>query len=164
MDVLLPIVKLLHLGALILWLGPALGAWWLLLSANRMLGEPTAVSHLLYTQFFKIVWLEHVAFMALLLSGFLYAWLAGFSFSGMPWLKLKLLLIALIVLPLEIVDIWFSHTKLTQTFKKRDPDTSYSAAETGLLSFYHGGFTRAALILLPATVLGIMWLTIAKPV
>ncbi len=159
----LPALKLIHLGALVLWLGPALGAWWLLMSANRQFGDPSPMSQHLYKTFLKIVWLEHIALGVLLLSGFLYASLAEFSLSEIAWLKYKLIVIALFVLPLEAADIWFSHVKLQRLFSKHDPLQPYTQETAALLGFYHGIFTRAALVILPPAVIAIMWLAIAKP-
>ena len=69
------ILKLVHLGALIFWLGPALGAWLVLKAIeNENIGPVTAkVSHV----FFLMVTLEHVAFIVLLLTGFSMAFLAA---------------------------------------------------------------------------------------
>ena len=61
-------LKLIHIGALVFWIGPTLGAWWMLRVANHRFGEPGMVSQHLYQAFLHLLWVEHSAFIALLLS------------------------------------------------------------------------------------------------
>ncbi|MGB5538315.1 MAG: hypothetical protein WBN08_20710 [Thiogranum sp.] len=80
-------LKLIHIGALVFWIGPTLGAWWMLRVANHRFGEPGMVSQHLYQAFLHLLWVEHGAFIALLLSGAAMAWLQGWF--GQPWLTVK---------------------------------------------------------------------------
>ena len=48
-------LKILHLGSLIFWLGPSLGAWFVLLATRKYLGEITPASHLAYRIFIKLL-------------------------------------------------------------------------------------------------------------
>lgn len=154
------ILKLLHLGALLLWIGPTLGGWWLLRCANHRFGEPGMVSQYLYSVFLKLLWLEHAALVVLLGSGlamaFLYDWI------GADWLYYKLILVVLVILPLELVDIWVGHRKLPALFNGRHPSRPYSRRESRLLNFYHRLFTPLALLLMPPGTAAIMWLAITK--
>ena len=61
-------LKLVHIGALVFWIGPTLGAWWMLRVANYRFGEPGMVSQHLYQAFLHVLWVEHGAFAVLLLS------------------------------------------------------------------------------------------------
>lgn len=155
------LVKLAHLAALVLWLGPALGAWWMLRRALFRFDDPGLVSHFLYRAFLRFLWLEHAALVALLVSG---ALLVGLTHADQSeWLRYKLLLVALIVLPLEIVDIWFSHVRLPAILRRRHPSQPYAAAELRTLRIYHNRFTPTTVLLLPVTIVVIMWLAIGKP-
>ena len=154
-------LKLTHLAALILWLGPGIGAWWMLRRALFRFDDPSMVSHFLYRAFLRLMWLEHIALAALLGSGATLALLTHAHESD--WLRYKLLLVALVVLPLEIIDIWFSHVRLPAIICGRHPSQPYAAAEIQTLRTYHNRFTPAAVLLLPVTIVVIMWLAIGKP-
>jgi uncharacterized membrane protein len=106
----LDLLKVVHIGALVLWIGPTLGAWWMLRLASHRFGEPGMVSQYLYQAFLDMLCLEHGACAALLLSGAAMAWLHGWF--GQPWLQVKLLLVLSLVVPLEVVDIWLGHVRL----------------------------------------------------
>ncbi len=154
-------LKLLHIGALIFWIGPTLGAWWMLRSANHHFGEPGMVSQYLYYVFLDLLWVEHIAFALLLITGVLMAWFN--QWFGQPWLTLKLILIGSIILPLEIMDIWLGHVRLPQLFHSRHPSRPYSAHEAALLHLYHVRLTRTAIFLMPIVVTVIIWLALTKP-
>ena len=153
-------LKILHLGALVFWLGPSLGAWFVLLATRKYLGEITPAAHLAYRIFIKLLILEHIAFTALIGSGLSMAYLV-FGFDQ-PWLQWKLLIILLFVLPLEILDIWYGNIKLPQIFARFN-EAGYDPTQTRTLHIYHVYVTRAAIAIIPASVLAIMWLVIAKP-
>ena len=154
-------LKLIHIGALILWLGPGLGAWLMMLVINRHFGEPSRVSHLAYRLFLRLMWLEHIALGFLLVSGLLLGWQTG-QFDS-QWLQTKLLIICLLLLPLEAIDVWFVHLRLPRLFARRQANTPYSSAEYRLLWLYHQRFTPLALLTLPLIVSAIMLLAIGKP-
>jgi hypothetical protein len=108
-------LKILHLGALIFWLGPSLGAWFILMATRKHIGELTPATHLAYKIFIKMLIVEHVAFVALLVSGLgMASMVYGFN---QPWLQWKLLIILLFIVPLEILDIWYGNIKLPQIFR-----------------------------------------------
>lgn len=153
-------VKLVHLGALVFWIGPTLGAWWMLRVANHRFGEPGMVSQHLYQAFLHLLWVEHMAFAALLLSGASLAWLHGWF--GESWLSLKLALVIVVVVPFELVDIWLGHIRLPRLFHQRHPSRPYSAQESELLHLYHERLTRIAWWVMPVAVTTIIWLAVAK--
>jgi hypothetical protein len=153
-------LKLVHIGALVFWIGPTLGAWWMLRVANQRFGEPGMVSQHLYRAFLRLLWVEHIAFVTLLASGASLAWLHGWF--GQPWLNAKLLLVLAVVLPMELLDIWLGHVRLPRLFHHRHPSRPYSAKESALLALYHGRLTRIALWVMPLAVTGIIWLAVGK--
>lgn len=154
-------LKLIHIASLIFWLGPSLGAWWILRTTTYRFGEPSLTSQFLYQTFLKVTGLEHIALSLLLISGAAMAMLAyGFD---QGWLVAKLLLVGSIIIPIELVDIWFCHHKLPAMFHQRHPSRPYSASETSMLSLYHRRFIPLALVVMPVTVLSIFWLVISKP-
>jgi len=108
------VLKILHIGSLIFWLGPSFGAWFVLLALRKHEGEITPATHLAYRIFIKMLILEHVAFVALIASGIGMACLV-FGFNQ-PWLQWKLLIVLFLIVPLEILDIWYGNIKLPQIF------------------------------------------------
>lgn len=153
-------LKILHIGALIFWLGPSLGAWLVLLSMRKYVGEITPAAHLAYRIFIKLLIVEHIAFVALIVSGLSMAYLVyGFN---QPWLQWKLLIILLFVVPLEVLDIWYGNIKLPQIFSRFN-EAGYDTAQSRTLHIYHVYVTRTAIAIIPTSVLAIMWLVIVKP-
>lgn len=53
--------------------------------------------------------LEHIAFPLVLITGLLMAWAGGWQWQELNWLGTKLLIIALIFLPMECLDYYISH-------------------------------------------------------
>ena len=53
--------------------------------------------------------LEHVAFPIILVTGLMLVWLGGWRIDELNWLAVKLLIVALIFVPMEIVDYHISH-------------------------------------------------------
>lgn len=153
-------LKILHIGALIFWLGPSLGAWFVLIMMRKQLGEITPATHLAYRVFIKMLIVEHVAFVALMASGIGMASVV-FGFNQ-PWLQWKLLIILTLIVPLEILDIWYGNIKLPAIFSRLNT-TGYDTQQTRTLHIYHTYVTRLAIAAIPVSVLAIMWLVIAKP-
>jgi len=153
-------LKILHIGALIFWLGPSLGAWFVLLALRKHVGEITPAAHLAYRIFIYTLILEHVAFVALIASGIGMACLVyGFN---QPWLQWKLLIIMFLIVPLEILDIWYGNIKLPQIFARLN-EAGYDAKQTRTLHIYHAYITCTAIAVIPISILAIMWLVVAKP-
>lgn len=153
-------LKIIHLGSLIFWIGPSLGAWFCLLKLRNHQGEHSPATQAIYQVFIKMLILEHVAFIALLISGFCMA-LFWFGFQQ-GWLQWKLLIILLLIIPLEIFDIWYGNIKLARIFSNRQND-KYLPDESRILFVYHRYITGAAIMIIPLALLGIFWLVIAKP-
>lgn len=154
------VLKILHIGSLIFWLGPSLGAWLMLMSLRKHQGEFTPATHLGYKVFIQMLIIEHVAFVALLISGIgMAALIFGFQ---QPWLQWKLMIIALVIIPLEIADIWYGNIKLPKIFSQLNAQ-GYDQQSAKRLHIYHAYVTRIAIAVIPISVLAIMWLVIAKP-
>lgn len=154
------LIKVMHIGAFMLWIGPALGSWLVLKFMQRQQGETSPATYLVYRVFFATLVLEHLAFALLLATGGWMAYSAGWF--GSPWLWQKLLLVGAVVIPLELLDVYLGNWKVKQLVERRANGANLNAKEQRLLQFYHGTFTHAALLLLPACVLAILWLAVSK--
>jgi hypothetical protein len=158
-----PVVKVVHLGALVIWLGPSGGAWMVLMLARRKAGEPSLVTHYLYRGFLQMLWLEHLGFFTLLASGIALLAMYGLGALEATWLQLKLAIVIFVILPIEIPDLWYSHRRLPRIFASRRPDAPYTADELRVLDRYHRRFVPVFLPILLIAVVVVMWLAVAKP-
>jgi hypothetical protein len=131
-----------------------------LMALRKHEGELTSATHLGYRVFIQMLIIEHIAFISLLVSGVGMA--AGVFGFDQAWLQWKLLIILVIIIPLEIADIWYGNIKLPQIFSQLNAQGYDQAASTNLHA-YHTYVTRAAIAAIPASILAIMWLVIAKP-
>lgn len=153
-------LKLIHIGALIFWLGPSLGTWIMLLAIRKQEGEFTLATHLAYRIFIKMLIVEHLAFIVLLVTGI--GMIICLYHNPAPWLQWKLLIVLAIVVPLEIIDIWYGNVKLPKIFSTFNQQ-GYEEKHSLVLFTYHRYVTGAAIVIIPISVLTIMWLVIAKP-
>ncbi len=159
------VVKLVHLGALVFWLGPALGAWIVLKATENKVKDNRALSsHPLFKEinriFYLMVAVEHLAFAALLISGFYMAYL--YQWFHHDWLVQKLWVVFLIIVPLEIVDIALGNWLVSNASKKLFNEQKLTKLEEKAVAFYHGVFTQTALILIPSSTVIVMFLAISK--
>lgn len=153
-------LKLVHIGALIFWLGPSLGGWLILLSSRKQLGEHSPATHLAYRIFIRLLIVEHLAFLVLLATG---TGMVALAYNlHTPWLQWKILLILAVILPLEIADIWYGNIKLPRIFVQQN-SAGYNIQDARTLHIYHRYITTAAILIIPLCVTLIMWLVIAKP-
>lgn len=154
------LVKVLHISSFMLWLGPALGSWLVLKFMQREQGETSVATSLVYRVFFFTLTIEHLAFASLLVTG---SWLAiTAGWLGSPWLWQKLAVVLLLVLPLELVDIYVGNWQAKRLVSLRSQGQPLSDSQQRLLLFYHGPFTKLALLLLPGSVFLILWLAVSK--
>lgn len=154
------ITKLIHIGALVLWLGPALGAWIVLKAVEKE--EVSPITAKVNRAFFAMITLEHVAFFVLLASGLYMATIGGWLQAESPWLIQKLWVIGLIIIPLEVVDIVLGNWLAAQATKTKYAGMRISQRQQRWLEIYHGPFTKLAIVVIPLSVLWVMFLAISK--
>ena len=152
------IIKLVHLGAFLFWLGPPLGAWLVWRSVEG--GYSWLDCGKSKQSFFLTLILEHVAFIALLVSGFFMA--VKYDLLGAVWLAQKLHIVILLVVPLEVVDIFLGNWVASRASTKLYSGKVLKSWERRGLEIYHGVFTKTALVVIPIAVLLIMYLATGK--
>lgn len=158
----LPLLKLVHLGGLILWLGPSGGAWLLLQKAKKRLNPNEPEYLALYRDFLPFFWVEHFGLLLLLGSGVLLLSVYGHVALDWNWLKIKLALVICVIVPIEIIDIWFGHVRLPRWFSGVEPDHGENSTDNAYTS-YEKRFVPVSLPIMLVTVVVIMWLALAKP-
>ncbi|MBI4817843.1 MAG: DUF2269 family protein [Deltaproteobacteria bacterium] len=147
-----PLLKLFHLVSAILWIGPALGAYAFLVAAHR---DPTMADRLewIETTCERVLRVEHVAFIGLVISGFLLMAIGGWSAES-PWLFKKLLLFVF-VFAFEGFDVWVSHVALPRALSK---DSEARARADALRLVVAKAGVVVGGLLVPA----ILWLAVVK--
>jgi hypothetical protein len=98
-----PLFQALHLLGLLIWLGPSLGGYYILLAARRS-GDPKLAAWV-RRRWQTILNVEHLGVALVLASGLARAAALGWLTHMPAWLALKLLLVGLVVLPIEVADI-----------------------------------------------------------
>lgn len=151
------ILKLIHIGALVLWLGPAFGAWVVLNTIEDGAQGPIAAK--VNKAFFWMITLEHLAFVVLLTTGLWMAYSTGWFASA--WLQQKLVIVGLIIIPLEIIDILLGNYLAAKASKAKYLGQA-SEQQLYWLRLYHGPFTKLAIVIIPLAVTLVMFLAVSK--
>jgi hypothetical protein len=159
----LSVAKLIHLCGLILWLGPSGGAWLLLQLVKRRLDPQSAEYQALYRDFLPFFWVEHFGLIMLLGSGVWLLSLYGLPALDWTWLRIKLVLVLCVIVPIEIIDIWFGHVRLPRWFSSGRVGTGVKG-ELDAYEAYERRFVPVSLPLLLTAVVVILWLAVARPV
>lgn len=154
------LLKLIHLGSLILWLGPAFGSWLVLKAIDSGHSYTNTTAAKVSRAFFLTITLEHIAFVLLLVSGAVMA--LKYGLFETTWLQQKILIIAVIVIPLEIIDIFVGNWVALKASEKLYAGLEVSTLEAKMLHFYHGLFTKIAIVLIPISVVSIMFIAVSK--
>jgi uncharacterized membrane protein len=154
------LIKLVHLGALVLWLGPAFGAWLILRAVENNETGINAVTAKVSRVFFLIIALEHVAFGVLLATGLILGF--HYGWAGTDWFKQKLFIVLVLIVPLELVDIALGNWLAANAAKKRYAGQPLQRLDRLALDVYHGVFTKIALVIIPLSVMTVMFLAISK--
>ena len=111
-------LKFLHLLAVILWIGPPLGAYYFLFRAHASKEE----ARILWCEALaeRVLVAEHLALLALIATGLFMVQQSAWSMLAMPWLQKKLLAFAG-VLAFEAFDVWFAHRLVKRLIRERVP-------------------------------------------
>jgi uncharacterized membrane protein len=115
------VVKLLHVVAVILWIGPPIGAYLALLRAYR--SRDMARIRIVEQDVERVLRLEHAAFLVLLASGVGLVLVTDGAALQWPWLQKKLWAVAGIC-AFEVFDIYVEHVVARRVFALADPTTS----------------------------------------
>ncbi len=133
------LAKIVHVFAVVLWIGPPLGAYYLVFRAyqeavpgNDREGAPGSLARLVWVERHTehVLRLEHAAFAALIISGLFMVYATGWNYLRAGWLQWKLGLFGL-VLVFEMFDMWVSHRLLRRVLGAGNPKThpQWSKAE-----------------------------------
>lgn len=104
--------------------------------------------------------LEHWAFPLVLISGLLMVWLAGWSVHDVNWLTVKLALVALVFIPMEILDYYLSHFGGNKARIRATGDTRRYEA----MMAFHWQFFRVSTPLVVTLIPLAYYLAVSKPI
>ncbi len=150
-------LKIIHILALILWLGPAIGAYWILLKmGDHVSSQQRLVMERAYEFVLRV---EHFAFLIVIASGLGLLHVIGSVFLKVDWFLTKLYLIAGIVL-IEIFDIYLSHFLFRRLIRKSGEPSSQAWKQ---FTKNRNIFYFISVPILLFLVIAILYLVIFKP-
>lgn len=130
--------------------------------AKRRLSPDDPEYEALYRDFLPFFWAEHAGLFLLLASGILLLTLYGLPALDWTWLRIKLALVLCVIVPIEILDIWFGHIRLPHWFSSKPPGRDANAGSDAYTA-YERRFVPISLPVLLVAVAAILWLAVARP-
>jgi hypothetical protein len=159
-------IKAVHVLAAMIWGWSTAVAWiyYLRPAGRRALAHPEdaelqATRDRMLEAFDRGVVLEHVAFPILLVTGLALLWLGGFGIWAWSWLSAKLLIVALVFVPIEIADTHLAHFGGNKVRARRRGDL----VRYRELMRTHWVFLRVTEPIIAVFVPLVVYLAIAKP-
>ncbi|MCB1323388.1 MAG: hypothetical protein KDK34_24225 [Leptospiraceae bacterium] len=160
--------KLMHLGGIIMWIGPPLGAYWMYLrSFRRTSGNgqsnqlETIVERRVRGAFIGILLVEHIGFALLLLGMLGMLWAGDWVHLKLSWVQWKLCIVVAIFFPLEFFDIWWGQIA-PQRAMRNDPGPGIGTELRRILNRYDLFVKISIPFLIPAWIV-IFYLAVARP-
>lgn len=152
----LELLKIIHLVAIVFWIGPGFGAYWILFRMSRRLGGEDL--RYLEKYFEQSIRIEHFFFVIVLLSGVGMVSIMGWDMIELPWLRTKLYLIGGVLL-VEIIDIWLAHFLFRKLIRSRKAPEEASWEQAFKIRRVFYGISLPLMIVLT---LGIFYLAVVK--
>ena len=159
-------LKFLHVFFVAMWSFSTLVAYvYYVVPAFRAAGlhpddpERIAQRNWAMERFDRGVILEHIAFPVVLVTGALLVWVAGWTIHAWTWFGAKMLIVALVFIPLEIVDYYVSHFGGN---KEKIRKTGNMARYDAMMGF-HWAFFRLSAVFIGIFIPLAYYLAVAKP-
>ncbi len=152
--------KLLHLIGLIVWIGPSLGGFWMLLRAEKTGDEKLEIW--VRRRFEQLVNVEHVGLLLLLVGGIGMVWATEWGPLKQGWFQWKLGIIIGVILPLEVADVTMVNFVVGRALREIQEGCGYTTRYLEAVRSYKR-FVMASVVLLAVALPAIFWLAIWKP-
>lgn len=155
MTVSYDVLKTLHLLAVILWIGPALGAYWTLF-ATWQRGDKAAILAA-EEDCERVLRLEHIAFGGIIVTGVAMLSVMDFALVQTQWMQQKLGLFG-VILAFELFDMWVGHRVLPRALTSVDAFDS----PAGQAALRARVWVMRLAIPVGACILAVVWLAVSK--
>jgi len=152
--------KFLHISGILLWIGPPLGAYWIFLRTTLLRGENQRFDISVRRAFIGILTAEHIGLL-LLTAGFTgMLWATRWTMLSSVWVLAKLGLFVLVIVPIEVFDIYLGQIVPLRLLKK-SPEIITPDMETAFSRYDR--FTRFCVAPLLLSWAAFFYLAIVKP-
>ena len=157
---LFPIAKLVHLVGLIIWIGPSLGGFWMLLQAEKSGDERLEIW--VRRRFEWLVNVEHLGLLMLLAGGIGMISVDDWHAFRVTWFQWKMAIVVGVILPLEVADVAMVNFVLGRALREIPENGGYSTRYLTAVRSYKR-FVMASVVILAVALPAIFWLAVWKP-
>jgi len=114
------VFKVMHIIGIILWIGPPLGAYWIHLKSFSSEGNADEEKFEIRIRkaFVGVLTIEHTGLIILLTGALSMLQYTDWKLLDLFWIKGKLLMLLFIIIPIEILDIWWGQLAISMAIKK----------------------------------------------
>lgn len=160
------IIKFFHLLLVMIWAWSTAVAygWYIRPAFLKWQRQPGNAAYKarrdwVFEQFDRGAVLEHIAFPGVLLTGLLLVWIGPWHL-GIGWFVAKLAIIAVVFIPMEVVDYYLSHFGGNKyALRQREDASRYDA-----MILHHWRFFRITTPLVATLIPTVIYLAVVKPV
>lgn len=152
--------KLVHLIGLIVWIGPSLGGFWVLLQAEKSGDERLEIW--VRRRFERLVNLEHLGLLVLIAGGIGMTWATEWAPFRLEWFQWKMAIVVGVILPLEVADVAMVNLVMARALREIPEDGGYTTRYLAAVRAYKR-FIMASIVILAVALPSVFWLAVWKP-
>ena len=154
--------KMAHLGGVVLWIGPPLGAYWIHLRGFIRKDSPQEefIERRIRASFVGVLTVEHAGLLLLLLGGLGMLYETDWAYLRQAWMVWKIIAFLVFVIPIEILDIYWGQIAVLRALKKY-PGPGIGPELRAVFNRYDR-FTFACIPLLVPLWIGFFYLAVFK--
>ena len=108
------LAKLTHIAALVIWLGPSSGGYYLIVTSE--MGGNSSVALWLREEYLALIHLEALGLLLLVTSGVVMLFTAQRPLIRELWFRVKVTIVAVIFIPIEVIQLYLYHRYVSSAF------------------------------------------------